>query len=92
MKKSRSNQMSEKMIQQVPRIEHERVLSAFRALGFTEDVYRGNVVVLRQTDFPFRRITLPDSPSISSELIRLYLADLGIDERVFYRLVENNQS
>jgi predicted RNA binding protein YcfA (HicA-like mRNA interferase family) len=83
--------MPEKTIQKVPRIEHERVLRAFRALGFTEDVYRGSVVVLRQTDFPFRRITLPDSPSISSELIRLYLTDLGIDVGAFYRLIEENQ-
>ena len=91
MKKSKSSQMPEKTIQTVPRIEHERVLSAFRALGFSEDVYRGNIVVLRQTDFPFRRITLPDNPLISSELIQLYLTDLGIDMGVFNRLVENNR-
>lgn len=83
--------MPKKTIRQVPRIEHERVISAFRALGFSEDVYRGNVIVLRQTDFPFRRITLPENPLISSELIRLYLTDLGIDAGVFDRLVENNR-
>lgn len=84
--------MPEKTIKEVPKIAHHRVLNAFRALGFSEDVYRGNVVVLRQKDFPFRRITLPDKPLISSELIRLYLTDLGIDVGVFYRLIEDNQS
>lgn len=83
--------MPEKTTQTVQRIAHERVLSAFRALGFSEDVYRGNIVVLRQSDFPFRRITLPDSPSVSSELIRLYLTDLGIDVGVFYQLIKNNR-
>ena len=84
--------MPEKTTKEMQKIAHHRVLNAFRALGFTEDIYRGNVVVLRQKDFPFRRITLPDNPSISSELIRLYLTDLGIDVGVFYRLIEDNQS
>jgi len=84
--------MSEKTIREAPKIHYQRVLNAFRALGFSEDVYRGNVVVLRQTDFPFRRITLPDNPLISSELIKLYLADLGVDMGEFERLAGNNKS
>lgn len=91
-KKSRLNQMPEKTIKEVPKIHYQRVLNAFRALGFSEDVYRGNVVVLRQTDFPFRRITLPENPYISSELIKLYLADLGVDMGEFERLAGNNKS
>jgi hypothetical protein len=81
--------MAEKTIHQVPRIERAHILKAFRRLGYSEDVTRNNISVLRQMDFPFRRITLPDHPQISTELIRLYLMDLGIDFEVFYRLVQD---
>lgn len=80
--------MAEKTVQHVPRIEFARVIKAFRALGFSEDIQRENITVLRQTNFPFRRVTLPDNPLISTELIQLYLTDLGIDSDVFYRLLQ----
>ena len=92
MKKYKSSPMSEKTAQRVPRIKLSRVLKAFHALGFSEDVQRENITVLRQTDFPFRRITLPDNPLISTELLRLYLIDMGIDFDVFYRLLQDQQS
>jgi hypothetical protein len=80
--------MDEEKVQRVPRIDRARVLIAFRKLGYSEDITRENISILRQMDFPFRRITLPNHPQISTELIRLYLMDLGIDFEVFYRLVQ----
>jgi hypothetical protein len=76
----------------VPRIDRDRILKVFRRFGYSMDITRDDITVLRQMDFPFRRLTLPNFPQISTELIRLYLIDLGIDSEMFYRLVKDAQS
>ena len=83
--------MVEKTIPRVPRIERARVIKVFRLLGYSEDINNPNITVLRQTDFPFRRITLPNNAAISTELIRLFLIDLRIEFDLFYHLLENQQ-
>ncbi len=80
--------MPESAVTRIPRIEHRKVLKAFRALGYSEDLNTPDITVLRQNAFPFRRITIPNNPAISTELIRLYLLDLKIDFEVFYNLLE----
>lgn len=69
-------------MQKIPR---EYVISTFRQFNFSVDLRELYITVLRETDFPFRRITLPNNPTISTELIRRYLEDLNIDPRSFYQ-------
>lgn len=69
-------------MQKIPR---EYVIRTFRQFNFSVDLHELYITVLRETEFPFRRVTLPNQPTISTELIRRYLADLNINADLFYQ-------
>ncbi|MGH1365501.1 MAG: hypothetical protein ACRBF0_18200 [Calditrichia bacterium] len=52
-------------------------------LGFLEDLKTPQVTVMRNTNFPFERLTLPNEDFLSPELVRLYAVDLKQDPDVF---------
>ena len=89
MRKYQPDPKSGEVIAQIPRIHKDRVLKAFQQLGFSEDFKNLSVTVLRQTEFPFRRITIPNIDYLSSELIRLYLVDTSTDADDFYAKIES---
>ncbi len=66
------------------KISYNRLLRAFRKMGFVEDYLNSDVVVLRRTQFPFERLVIPNQHDISVELVKLYLNDLGITWEDFY--------
>ncbi len=70
------------------KIHRDYIIKTFRQLGFSEDLRELYITVLRETDFPFRRITLPNNSDISTELIRIYLEDLRIQTHRFYSIME----
>jgi hypothetical protein len=57
--------------------EREKVLKAFKRMGFVRDHEAGYVTVLRNSNFPFQRVVLPTSKTIHIELLKLYSRDLG---------------
>ncbi len=65
-------------------ISYNRLLRAFKKMGFVEDYFNSDVVVLRNKKFPFERLVLPNYHDISIELVKLYLWDLGITWEDFY--------
>ena len=72
-------------------LERDKVLRAFQELGYSEDFKNRYVTIIREIDFPFRRITLPNNQKISSALINLFLRNLGIDGKRFYqRIIQKN--
>lgn|GEM_PF-4015985 len=80
MKKSLLNhKKTERSARKLVKFNRERVMRAFRELGYAEDFISNSVTVLRNLEFPFQRITLPNNAVISSELLKLYAADLKID-------------
>ena len=89
MKKSSSKNKVERKIAKVPRIRRIDVLSAFKRLGFDEDINHPQVTVLREADFPFRRITLPNKPKISLELVKVHLKEIGIDLQLFIKYINS---
>ncbi len=66
------------------KISYNRLIRAFKKMGFVEDYFNSDVVVLRKTRFPFERVVIPNIHDISVELIKLYLKDLGITWEDFY--------
>lgn len=82
MKKYQANNSTTE-ITQIPRINKDRIMSAFKLMGYAEDFQNVSVTVLRETHFPFRRITIPHNHNISVELLKLYLNDTHIDYNTF---------
>jgi len=68
-----------------PREQISRVnfLRATQMLGFLEDLKTQHITVLRNTNFPFDRITIPNVDFFSPELVRLYALDIRQDPDVF---------
>lgn len=69
-------------------IPHETAVKAFRKLGFNVELRELQITVLREAEFPFRRLTLPNHSLISQELLEVYLDDLQIDKRKFRTILD----
>ena len=83
MKKYQANNSTSKIASPMARINKDRIMMAFKLMGYAEDFQNVSVTVLRQTHFPFRRITIPHNHNISVELLKLYLNDAQIDYNTF---------
>ena len=78
MKNSRLREKIEEEPVVLEWFEREKVVRAFRKMGFNRD-YEGRIVgVLRNSNFPFQRIVLPYQKTLHIELLKLYTEDLGI--------------
>lgn len=62
---------------QLKNFERDQVLKAFKRMGFVSDHEAGSVTVLRNSNFPFQRVVLPNTKIIHIELLKLYAQDLG---------------
>lgn len=78
---------TKKRISKVPRVRRDDAIDAFRKLGYEVDIPHPQVTVLRETDFPFRRIALPNQKRISLALIKIHLKEVGIDIKRFVEFV-----
>lgn len=58
--------------------EREKVIKAFKRMGFAVDYEARYVIVLRNCGFPFQRVVLPTIESINIELLELHANDLGL--------------
>jgi hypothetical protein len=74
------------------KIPYNSVLKTFKHIGFNEELKTPLVTVLREMEFPFRRITMPNHSLISDELIDLYLSDLTLDRDLFYQTLSQISS
>ncbi len=89
MKKSPQRNNVKKLVSKIPRVRRDDAITAFRKLGYEVDVPHPRVTILREADFPFRRIALPNTAKISLALLELHLEEVGIDSERFIRLVES---
>jgi len=66
------------------KISYNRLVRAFKKMGYVEDYFNSDVVVLRNKKFPFQRLVIPNHHDISMELVKLYLRDIGVTWEDFY--------
>lgn len=78
---SKSNSSSPK----VSRVHRDRAVRALQEFGFAEDFNNRYILVLRQINFPFKRLTIPNITVLSTELLKLYVQDAEIDLEEFSR-------
>ena len=62
----------------LPRISGREVVQALKKIGYEQDRQRGSHIVLRQTDSPHRRVTVPDHKEIAKGTLRAVIREVGL--------------
>ena len=55
---------------ELPRISGREVVKALKKIGYEQDRQRGRHIILRQTESPHRRLTVPDHGEIAKGTLR----------------------
>ncbi|MGA7953636.1 MAG: type II toxin-antitoxin system HicA family toxin [Gloeobacterales cyanobacterium] len=66
----------------LPRVSGREVVKALGKIGYEVDRQRGSHIVLRNTEPPYRRITVPDHDEVAKGTLRTIIrqAGLGVEE------------
>jgi len=62
----------------LPRISGREVVQALKKIGYEPDRQRGSHMILRQTDSPHRRVTVPDHKEIAKGTLRALIREVGL--------------
>lgn len=62
----------------LPRISGREVVRALKKIGYEQDRQRGSHMILRQTDSPHRRVTVPDHKEIAKGTLRAIIREVGL--------------
>jgi predicted RNA binding protein YcfA (HicA-like mRNA interferase family) len=71
----------------LPRISGREAVAAFRRLGYEVDRQRGSHIILRHSDPPHRRLTVPDHREIGKGTLRALIREAGITVEEFSTLL-----
>lgn len=71
----------------LPRISGREAVAAFRRLGYEVDRQRGSHIILRHSEPPHRRLTVPDHREIGKGTLRALIREAGITVKEFSTLL-----
>jgi predicted RNA binding protein YcfA (HicA-like mRNA interferase family) len=71
----------------LPRISGREVVKARTRIGYEEDRQRGSHIILRQSSYPHRRITVPDHREIAKGTLRAVIREAGLTVDEFKALL-----
>jgi predicted RNA binding protein YcfA (HicA-like mRNA interferase family) len=71
----------------LPRISGREVVKALARIGYEEDRQRGSHIILRQSSYPYRRITVPDHKEIAKGTLRAVIREAGLTVDEFKTLL-----
>ena len=63
---------------ELPRISGREVAKALKKIGYEQDRQRGSHIILRQTDSPHRRVTVPDHKEVAKGTMRAIIREVGL--------------
>lgn len=69
--------------QLITSVSRHQVMEVFKSMDFTIDLEGIDILILRNSKFPFHRIAIPNDEMISVELLKKYANDLGIPFEIF---------
>lgn len=72
---------------ELPRISGREVVKALGKTGYEMDRQRGSHIVLRQTDPPHRRLTVPDHAEVAKGTLRAIIRQAGLTVEEFKNLL-----
>ncbi|MEZ4422319.1 MAG: type II toxin-antitoxin system HicA family toxin [Gemmatimonadota bacterium] len=62
----------------LPVVSGQELVRALGQIGYVVDRQKGSHIVLRQTNEPFRRVTVPDHREIAKGTLRAILRSVGL--------------
>jgi predicted RNA binding protein YcfA (HicA-like mRNA interferase family) len=71
----------------LPRISGREAVAAFRRLGYEVDRQRGSHIILRQSQPPNRRLTVPDHRELAKGTLRALIREAGVTLEEFIVLL-----
>ena len=71
----------------LPRVSGREVVKALTRVGYEQDRQRGSHIILRQTSYPHRRITIPDHKEIAKGTLRSIIRETGLTVDEFKALL-----
>ena len=63
---------------ELPRISGREVVKALKKFGYEQDRQKGSHIVLRQTSYPHRRVTVPDHKEVAKGTLRAIIREVGL--------------
>ncbi len=63
---------------ELPRISGREVVKALKKIGYEQDRQRGSHMILRQTNSPHRRLTVPDHKEVAKGTLRAIIREVGL--------------
>jgi predicted RNA binding protein YcfA (HicA-like mRNA interferase family) len=71
----------------LPRISGREVVAALFRIGYEKDRQKGSHIVLRQAEYPHRRIVVPDHREVSKGTLRAIIREVGLTVEEFTDLL-----
>lgn len=71
----------------LPVVSGRELVRALEKSGYVVDRQKGSHIVLRQTDEPFRRVTVPDHKEIAKGTLRSILRHTGLTKDELVKLL-----
>lgn len=71
----------------LPVVSGAEAVKALRRLGYEVDVQRGSHILLRRTEPPYRRLSVPNHKELAKGTLRAILREAGLTIAEFKRLL-----
>lgn len=72
---------------QLPRVSGREVVKALAKVGYERDRQRGSHIILRQEQYPHRRIVVPDHKEVAKGTLRAIMREVGLTVEEFKALL-----
>ena len=71
----------------LPRVSGRAVVAALAKIGYEKDRQKGSHIVLRQNEYPHRRLVIPDHKEIAKGTLRAIIKQAGLTVEDFNELL-----
>ncbi|EDN70760.1 conserved hypothetical protein [Beggiatoa sp. PS] len=71
----------------LPRISGRKVVRALSKIGYEKDRQTGSHIVLRQLEYPHRRLVVPDHNEVAKGTLRAIISQAGLTVAEFLELL-----
>ena len=71
----------------LPQVSGKKVVKALSKIGYIKDRQKGSHIILRQIEYPHRRIVIPDHNEIAKGTLRKIIRQLGLTPEEFKNLL-----
>jgi predicted RNA binding protein YcfA (HicA-like mRNA interferase family) len=71
----------------LPSLSGREVVRALRKIGYERDRQKGSHIVMRLTEYPYRRIVVPDHREVAKGTLRAIIRKVGLSVEEFIELL-----